>query len=88
MPYIRPEARLSYNQYLEAILSDFALQTEDDLGGHLNYCISFLLARLFEDKRRYVRTNTLRGAVENAMTEFRCQIIPYEEHKRHENGDV
>lgn len=35
------------------------------------------------------RANTLRGAVENAIDEFyRVYIVPYEEKKKRENGDV
>jgi len=89
MPYILSEDRQKYNPELLKLLETLTKQDEEQLGGHLNYCISYLLTRLWENKRRYVRANTLRGAVENAMDEwYRCNIIEYEELKRHENGDV
>ena len=89
MPYIPQDDRNSYIGHLEDLLHELAKQGEEDLGGHFNFCISYLLKRLWEDKRRYVRANTLRGAVENALIEwYRCSIIKYEESKRHENGDV
>lgn len=89
MPYILPDDRQKYFEPLEDLLDEFAKLGDDDLGGHLNYCISYLMTRLWEDKNRYVRANTIRGAVENALDEwYRFNIVPYEERKRKENGDV
>lgn len=89
MPYIPSDDRKPYNEHLEALLHELTKQSETDLGGHLNYCVSYLMKRLWEDKKRYVRANTLRGALENALDEwYRFHIVPYEEKKRKENGDV
>ena len=65
------------------------LDEEEALGGHLNFCISYILTRLFIEKSQYVRINTLMGAIEGAKLEFyRRHVVPYEEKKREENGDV
>lgn len=89
MPYISQTDRKKYALNLEDLFCELAKQGEEDLGGHLNYCVSYLMNRLFEDKERYVRVNTIRGAIENAMTEFyRCQVTEYEDKKRRENGEV
>lgn len=89
MPYILSEDREKYTESLEKLLSELSKQNEDDLGGHLNYCITEILRCLFEGKRRYVRINTLRGAIENAWTEFaRREVAPYEDEKIKKNGDV
>lgn len=90
MPYILPDDRELYTKHLDAVLEEFSAgAAEDDLGGHLNFCISYLLTKLFEDEQRYVRINTLMGALEGAKLEFyRFHVAPYEDKKRCENGDV
>ena len=90
MPYILPKDRELYKKHLDAVLEEFSAgATEEDLGGHLNYCFNYILTRLFEEKSRYVRINTLMGAIEGAKQEFyRLHVVPYEEKKRRENGDV
>lgn len=87
MPYISQDEREKYLLHLEEVVAELPVE-EDTLGGHLNYCISYLLTRLFEERSRYVRINTLMGAMEGAKLEFyRFHVVPYEE-KRAENGDV
>lgn len=90
MPYILPADRELYKKHLDALVEEFIMASpEEDLGGHLNYCISYLMTRLWEEKERYVRINTLMGAIEGAKQEFyRFHVVPYEEMKRHHNGDV
>lgn len=89
MPYIKSDDRNRYLGHLEDLLDELAKQGDEDLGGHFNYCISYLMTRLWEDKHRYVRINTLMGAIEGAKQEFyRFHAIPYEEEKRQQNGDV
>lgn len=94
MPYILYEDRAAYIEWLDELIGVFRAnginsENEGDLGGHLNFCISYLLANLFEDRSRYVRINTLLGALEGAKLEFyRFHVAPYEEKKRLANGDV
>lgn len=90
MPYILSNDRELYKKHLDAVLEEFeAGATEEDLGGQLNYCISYLLTRLWEERRQYVRANTLLGAIEGAKLEFyRFHVVPYEEEKRCRNGNV
>ena len=89
MPYIPSDDRQKYNESLKKILAQLSLCDEESLGGELNYCISFLLFQLFKLKGRYVRANTLIGALESAKQEFyRRLVAPYESHKIIDNGDV
>lgn len=54
--------------------------------GDLKGSLSILLRKM---RKIYVRANTIRGAVENALDEwYRCNIVEYEEKKRLENGEV
>lgn len=88
MPYITPKEREPYLLHLEEIVAQLPVG-EEALAGHLNFCISYMMNRLFEERHRYVRVNTLMGAIEGAKQEFyRLHVIPYEEEKRKENGDV
>lgn len=89
MPYILSADREKYTESLDKLLYELTKQYEDDLGGHLNFCVSYLMKRLWEDKNRYVRVNTLIGAIEGAKQEFyRCQVAKYEDKKADENGEV
>ena len=89
MPYISEEERALYRDALVDLLFKLDEQAENDLGGHLNYCISYLITHLWKSEGRYFRANTIRGAVENAHTEwYLCHVLPYEKLKRVENGDV
>ena len=89
MPYISSEERELYLAALNELLDGLNSQLENDLGGHLNYCISYLITHLWKSESRYFRANTIRGAVENAHTEwYLCHVLPYEKLKRVENGDV
>lgn len=89
MPYISQEDRVKYIPLLDQLITELQTQHETMLCGHLNFCISYLLIRLFELNHRYVRVNTLVGALECAKQEFyRCQVAPYEDIKQTEKGKV
>ncbi len=89
MPYIPQKDRKPYLGDLDGLLSSLDKLDEKKLCGHLNFCVSYLMTRLLEKKQKYVRANTIRGAVENALDEwYRRHVVPYEEIKREENGDV
>ena len=58
--------------------------------GELNFLITqLLLYYLFHEKLSYRRINDCIGALEGAKMEFyRRVVVPYEEKKIEENGDV
>lgn len=61
-----------------------------DTPGELNFCITKLIQNyLFRDGITYHRLNDVVGALECAKLElYRRKIIPYEDKKIIENGDV
>lgn len=81
MPYIRKEERkLSHPDGSHIALSS----------GHLNYQIT-ILAKNYLDfhKLSYQTINDIVGALEGAKAEFQRRIVvPYEDSKIKENGDV
>jgi len=89
MPYIKPNDRVPYDEPLKDLLDKLSEQDEEDLGGHLNYCVTYLINNLWRNKQRYVRVNTIRGAMENLISEwYLVHVFPYEKEKRRENGGV
>ncbi len=89
MPYITPEKREPYLDHLLKIVQELPAEDEEAMGGHLNFCISYILNRLLDERQQYVRINTLMGAIEGAKLEFyRRHVVPCEEEKRKVNGDV
>jgi len=77
MPYIRQELRGYAEQF-------------PDTAGELNYAITLLLTGyVSRQPRSYQALNDCLGALEGAKLEFyRRVVVPYEEQKRAENGDV
>jgi len=77
MPYIEQEARIAASLF-----------PQDP--GELNYAITVLLNNYVQSKsKRYQTFNDALGALEGAKAEFyRRVVVPYEEQKRYDNGDV
>lgn len=84
MPYINPERRASL------VASDWPCTA-----GELNFVLTRTILGYWLDgdikgnKKNYQRINDIIGALECAKAEFyRRVVVPYEETKRAENGDV
>jgi len=89
MPYITRDYREDYQEALERLSDELFKCSEEVLGAHLNYCVSYILNRLLEWEESYVRANTIRGAIENAISEwYRTQVAPNEDAKLAANGPV
>lgn len=89
MPYIPKENRDVYAPFIDALIDKLARLSEEDLAGHLNYCISKLCFTLFDFRRKYVRLNTIKGALDGAKDEFtRRKAAPYEDEKIQSAGDL
>ena len=80
MPYIKPDQRARVDTYGPAT------------PGELNYAITRLISRYMPQMRQhlsYEALNEVLGALEGAKLEFvRRVVVPYEDRKRAENGDV
>jgi len=88
MPYIPNIERAKYNGYIKNItniLNRYSKHTK--LSGQLHYIITKIL--LNTNPMKYDDYNTLIGVLENIKLElYRRKIIPYEDIKIKENGDV
>jgi hypothetical protein len=81
MPYIRQEKRKVLDEKIRAISDEVSTD------GELNYVITKLLLGMDGDS--YEDFQNLIGTLECAKQEFyRRKIVPYEEKKRKENGEV
>ncbi len=81
MPYIKKEDQLR-------VFSD-----GPDSAGELNFAITYLIMEYLFYRRNiklsYQKINDCIGALEGAKMEFyRRIVVPYEEKKRSENGDL
>lgn len=61
-----------------------------ETGGELNYLINIMMLRFWsKSKKNYEALNTISGAATEALAEFRRRVVvPYEENKIKENGDI
>ena len=92
MPYIKPEARQRLHEALENLRMTL-YSSKDNHGvlspGDLNYVISKLIWKLFDDNPSYTLGNNIIGVLECVKQEFyRRKMTPYEEEKMRENGDI
>jgi len=84
MPYIILDKR----KEIDALVETYGLALE---AGDLNYVFTRIINNYFNnsDKRNYQAINDIIGALEGAKLEFyRRTVIPYENEKIKQNGDV
>ena len=84
MPYIKQDRRKDFK---EAKL--LGLKAENE--GELNYIITSVILGYLAHRSmiNYTLLNSIKGVLDEVKDEFRRRIIvPYEENKRKENGDV
>ncbi len=80
MPYIKQELRKFLN-----IDDDRAIEST----GELNYFITNVIMNFLPANYSYNDLNAVMGVLESVKQEFyRRVVVPYEEQKKKENGDV
>ena len=88
MPYIEPLFRDDYDELIRRLVFSVNYYKEQYRAGHLNYIITTLLKRIYDDAS-YSNYNAAIGVLECVKQEFyRTAVAPYEDIKRKENGDV
>ena len=94
MPYITKPERTRYDDLIKKITECLLEKFPADNGksfseGDLNYVISSIVWKLFDNKPGYKTGNTLVGVLDCAKQEFyRRKLASYEDKKIIENGDV
>ena len=90
MPYIKQDQRAKYNSLIDLITNKLLISKRMQSGpGELNYVISSIVWKLFDDDPNYAKGNELMGVLEAAKLEFyRRKLAPYEDQKIKENGDI
>ncbi len=87
MPYITSEERAELDKEIEALVQKLSKAPVEKMDGRLNYVITRLLAQLYPPG--YFNYNRAMGVLSSVMNEFyRRRVVPYEERKIRENGDV
>lgn len=92
MPYIDQASRKilkpALTELLKLVLDPTKFGTRAK-AGVLNYIFTILLKNILDDDKRYDTANSLVGALECCKLElYRRYIVPYEDQKILENGDV
>ena len=86
MPYIKSDDRMRFNEGINSILDAFY---DNWTPGDLNYVVSMITWELFLKQKKYQRANDIIGALEGVKMEFyRRLVVPYENEKITENGDL
>lgn len=86
MPYIEQERRDKFEKVINELLS---ANINDLSSGDINYIISSLIWKLFENNRSYSAINQIVGIIECVKLEFyRRLAAPYEDEKIVKNGDI
>jgi hypothetical protein len=96
MPYIKTEQRAHFDPLIEDIVDTllraipYSATNEFDYDdGELNYVISSIVWKLFDDKQSYKNGSRIVAALECAKQEFyRRKLSELENKKIKENGDL
>lgn len=89
MPYIKEEQRDSLNNAVNEVLYALENKGQPVVAGQVNYVLSKIVWELFKDNTNYDTANMLVGVLESVKMEFyRRKVVPYEEQKMLENGDL
>ena len=90
MPYIAQEYRHNTDDELDDLYGLFCAMRDRCTPGDLNYIITRIITVYYETKGPgYTQLNDAIGVLESAKQEFyRRVVVPYEEQKRKEQGDV
>lgn len=91
MPYIDQEARAFIKPLIGPIVEAFITKAEPGItAGELNYIFTRLAgAFLTQEGKSYASMNAVLGVFEAAKLEFYRRVVaPYENEKRHTNGEV
>lgn len=89
MPYIKQEERNRFQPALDPLLEE-VLNGSSLTPGDLNYLVTKLCHAYMQRKGlSYTHLSDVMATLTNAAHEFyRRKVVPYEEQKREENGDV
>jgi len=88
MPYIQQEIRWKIDNEIDTLIYQLEKMSYDDLDGVVNYIISRIINR-FYNKPSYRTISRGKAVLEDAKDEFNRRVmIPYEEKKIAENGDI
>jgi len=95
MPYIKKDDRKEYNTLIKKLAVKVAKKNVDNCTqfcGDWNYIITKLIKetlKIENCKTNYSQLNEVIGMLESCKLEFyRREVVPYEEKKIIENGDV
>lgn len=89
MPYIKQEDRKKFEEGIVEILRNLPLTNNGLKKGELNYVISNIVWRIFEQNPSYGLGNDLVGVLECVKQEFyRRKLAKLEDTKIIENGDI
>jgi Domain of unknown function (DUF6899) len=87
MPYIAQDNRKIYDSRLKDIVA--LVRSGSNGPGDLNYCFSRIVWSIFDAAPSYTAANTLLGVLEAVQKEFyRRKVVPYEDSKMIQNGDL
>lgn len=89
MPYIKQSDRDIYVPSIIQLRRLLDCATENDMAGHLNFCMSTIIVDLCKHKESYDLYNSMIGALECIKLElYRRKVALYEDGKIQKNGDI
>lgn len=85
MPYISELDREKFNPLIKQVVE----KLRNASCGEMNYVLSSIIWKVFDDNPSYTEGNELMGVLECVKHEFyRRKLAPYEDDKIKRNGDI
>ena len=89
MPYIKQKDRPKFQSVIEESLKHLRKEDKSIPKGEINYLVSTILYRLFDDNPSYSRGSDCHGVCFDIAAEFyRRKLSKLEDNKISENGDI
>ena len=89
MPYIPQKRRTELDDYVSLLISALEDPSDSFTAGELNYVITKIMLAVWNVRPSYTNAAHIVGILETLKLEYyRRAVVPYEEEKREENGDV
>ena len=94
MPYINQEQRKKFDKLVDHLVmelmhTDSGEKRAEPIAGQINYVISRLIWKIFDEHSSYARANELMGVLQGVQAEFyRRKVGPYEDGAIERNGDI
>ena len=89
MPYIKKQDRKKFDKHINSLIKEIQKSKVENQDGQVDYIITKILKEIYSKNKTFFNLNRAVGVLNSVMLEFyRRVIVPYENKKIKQHGDV